>query len=113
MAESSPIGPKVHPATRVVEPEDPMNLHGVEVPGDTELMLRVLVEEFARMGWDADSLMQLARDPNYSALYGLLRTYGEERLRSRITEILNRCGVIRTTTEDAPAEEDLVQLDFN
>ena len=65
--------PKIHPATREILPEDPMEMHGFEVPGDPNLMLRLLVEEYARMGWGAATIVQLARDPNYQALYGLLR----------------------------------------
>ena len=61
--ESEHLAPKVHPASREILPDDPMNLHAVEVPGDTELMLRLLVEEYARMGWNLESLLELARDP--------------------------------------------------
>ena len=56
--------PKVHPATREVLPEDPMDLHGIEVSGDPDLMMRMLVENYARMGWNTDSIMSMARDPN-------------------------------------------------
>ena len=31
---------KVHPASREVLPDDPLSLHGVEVPGDADLMMR-------------------------------------------------------------------------
>lgn len=106
-------GTKVHPATRPVEPDDPMNLHGYEVPGDTELMLRMLVEEYARMGWDLEALMPLFHDPFYQGFHGLLRLYGEEELRKRVGQILSRCGVIRTRDEIAPPPEQLVQLSSN
>ena len=49
---------KVHPATREVLPDDPMEMHGFEVPGDPNLMLRLLVEEYARMGWGAEEILQ-------------------------------------------------------
>jgi hypothetical protein len=104
---------KVHPATREMLPEDPMELHGHELPGDPDLMLRVIVEEFARMGWNADSIMLLACDPNYQAFSGLRALYGVQRLRSRIEHILSRCGVMRVRTmETSPASERLVQLDL-
>ena len=106
--------PKVHPATRPVEPEDPMNLHAVEIPGDTDLMLRVLVEEYARMGWNADAVMDLAVDPFYQGFHGLWRLHGEEELRRRVSAILARCGVVRVTTVHAkpPSDESdqLVQI---
>ena len=43
--------PKVHPATRAVEPDDPMDLDATLVPGDVDLMFRSVVQEYAWMGW--------------------------------------------------------------
>lgn len=104
--------PKVHPATRPVEPEDPMNLFAVEVPGDPELMLRLLVEEYARMGWGLEAIIGLFRDPFYVAAHGLWLHYGEEDLRQRLTVMLGRIGIVRTrTTISAPPSEQLVQID--
>jgi hypothetical protein len=86
-------------------------MHGFEVPGDTDLMLRLLVEEYARIGWDVNPIMLLARNPNYRALHGLWRLYGEDRLRNRVGEILARCGVVRVRTlESNPEPEQLVQI---
>jgi len=108
--------PKVHPATREVLPEDPMEMHGFEVPGDPNLMLRFLVEEYARLGWGTEEMMQLARDPNYQAFHRLLSAFGESELTERIQQILARCGVIRVSTiekKSAPAEPDVVQIDLS
>jgi hypothetical protein len=106
--------PKVHPATRPVELDDPMNLFAVEVPGDPELMLRLLVEEYARMGWGLDALLGLFRDPFYVAAHGLWLHFGEEELKRRLTAMLRRVGVVRTkTTTSAPASEHLVQIDLS
>lgn len=103
--------PKVHPATRSVEPEDPMNLFAVEVPGDPELMLRLLVEEYARMGWGLNELLRLFRDPFYVAAHGLWLHYGEEELRRRLTELLGRLCVVRVkTTINSLPQEQLVQI---
>ncbi len=111
--ESESLAPKVHPASREILPDDPMNLHAMEVPGDTELMLRLLVEEYARMGWNLESLIALARDPFYQAFHGLSQLYGEEDLRRRIAEILGRIGVTRVTTVEAQARsEQLVQVEL-
>ncbi|MBI3837190.1 MAG: hypothetical protein HY288_04555 [Planctomycetia bacterium] len=106
--------PKVHPVTRPVEPDDPMNLYAVEVPGEPELMLRLLVEEYARMGWDLDALVGLFRDPFYVAAHGLWLHYGEEELKRRLTALLGRVGVVRTkTTTRVPPSERLVQIDLS
>ena len=106
--------PKVHPATRTVEPEDPMNLHGIEVEGDPEIMLCMLVEEYARMGYGHAELLNLCRQPFYVGLHGLLQLYGEEELSRRVRGILSQCGVFRVVTSEAvqpPAP--LVQLDVS
>ena len=104
--------PKVHPATRPVEAEDPMQLNAVELTGDPEVMLSVLVEEYARNGFGLEELMTLCRDPFYQGFYGLWKLFGEEELKKKITNIIGRCGVIRTTfTEPAPIPENLIQLD--
>lgn len=103
--------PKVHPASREILPDDPMEMHGFEVPGDPDLMLRLLIEEYARIGLGADAVMQLAGDPNYTAFYALRRSLGEDEFRRRVTGIIARCGVIRVkATESEPPSENLVQI---
>jgi hypothetical protein len=104
--------PKIHPASREILPDDPMEMHGFQVPGDPELMLRLLVEEYARMGYGAAAIMQLARDPNYQAFYGLRKRFGEDGLASRVGQIIARCGVMRVKTrEQSPVPADLVELE--
>jgi len=106
--------PKVHPATRAVEPEDPMNLFAFEVPGDPELMLRYLVEEYARMGWGLEELLRLFRDPFYVAAHGLWLHYGEDELRRRLVNLLSHVGVVRVkTTISSPPAEQLVQINLS
>ena len=105
--------PKVHPATREVLPEDPMDLQGFEVPGDPHLMMRLLVEDYAHMGWKTESIMSLANDTNYQVFHGLLRMFGEDELRRRIADVIARCGVMRVkTTEREPPPTQLVQIDL-
>ena len=106
--------PKVHPATRPVEPEDPMNLFAVEVPGDPELMFRLFVEEYARMGWGLEALMGLFRDPFYVAAHGLWLHYGEEEIRRRLATLMSRVGVVRVTvTTSAPVPDQLVSINLS
>ena len=112
--DQTKAAPKVHPATRAIEPDDPMNLHGVEVDGDPEIMLSMLVEEYARMGCGLDELMDLCRQPFYVGFHGLLRFYGEAELKRRVSGILSRCGVFRVSMrETTPPSEPLVQLDLS
>jgi len=106
--------PKVHPADREVLPDDPLNLHGIEVPGDPELMLRLLVEEYARLGAGTEQILNLARNPFYQSFYGLFRLLGEQELRRRVSEILRRCGVTRVRTREAESPpEQVVQINLS
>jgi hypothetical protein len=104
--------PKVHPATREILPDDPMEMTGFELPGDPDLMLRLLVEDYARMGCGSDVIMQLARDPNYQAFYGLYQLFGEDELRRRVADVISRCGVMRVSKKEAePPPDNLVQIE--
>jgi hypothetical protein len=108
-------GPKTHPASREATPDDPLSLHAFEVPGDPDLMLRLLVEEYARMGCGLEDILRLARNPNYRAFHGLRERYGESQLQERLQAILSRCGVFRIRTREAPPPkeevEDLLQIE--
>lgn len=102
---------KPHPSRRGVEPDDPMNLHGCEVSGDPNLMLRMIVEEYARVGCSLETLVGMCRDPFYHALHGLWLHFGEDELRCRLTEIVARTGVVRVREEfRQPASKQLVQI---
>jgi hypothetical protein len=107
--------PKVHPATRSVEPDDPMTLQATPVPGDPEVMLRCVVQEFAWLGWDAEQILGLFRDPFYPVLHDLRSLYGESGIRERIAELLRQTGVFhfQTSVREEPepaAEPELIQL---
>ena len=107
-----PIGvPKVHPLDREMLPEDPLHIQAFEVPGDTELMFRVVIEEFARMGWDSAAIIGVARDPFYAALHGLWQLYGEKAFRDRVVQVLSRVGVTRVRSFVAPPPSDLLQIE--
>ncbi len=111
-APSDNAVPKVHPASREMLPDDPLDMTAVEVDGDPQLMLRLLVEEYARMGWGVEEIMRLAADPFYVGFHGLLRAFGEQQLRGQIQSILARCGVVRVKTFEVTPDPDpqLVQL---
>jgi hypothetical protein len=106
--------PKVHPATRAVEPDDPMGLHATPVAGDPDVMLRAVVQEYAWLGWDAGQILALFGDPFYPVLNDLRDALGEAGLRDRIDAIFRRAGVyrFRSTVREAPEviEPELVQI---
>ena len=109
---SSNAVPKVHPASREALPDDPLEMQAFEVSGDPELMLRILVEEYTRIGWGVDAIMRLAHDPNFTAFYAFRQLLGADVLRQSISRIVARCGVMRVkTTETEPPSERLVQID--
>lgn len=110
-ASPDPVA-KVHPASREMLPDDPLDLQAFEVPGDAELMLRLLAEEYARLGMGTPEILGLARDPFYVALHGLWQCFGEKGLRERVTAVLSRVGVSRVRIVAAPAVQELVQIEL-
>jgi hypothetical protein len=105
--------PKVHPATRPVEQDDPLEMFATGVPGDPEVMLQCLIQEYAWMGWNTGQIFQLFADPNYPALHSLLCFYGEAVIRERIANLLGQTGVFRcegTVIEEPEPSEELVEL---
>lgn len=109
--------PKVHPTTRPVEQEDPMELMATPAQGDPEFMLQCLVEEFAWLGMGKDELLGLFHSPTYPVLNQLLAHFGAEAVRRRVEELLGRVGVFcvqeSIALDPEPDEEDgadLIQL---
>ena len=104
---------KTHPASREILPDDPMQLNGFQVPGDPELMLRMLVEEYARLGWKPEAIVRMIRDPNYRLFGGLSELFGEKALQQKVEQIVARCGVIKVSlTETEAVSEQLVQIEL-
>jgi hypothetical protein len=100
--------PKVHPATRAVEPDDPLTLYANEVMGDPEVMLQCLVQDYAWMGWGEELILGLFQNPFYPALNQLWRTFGEAGVRTRVAALLRQTGVYRFegTVCEGPEPED-------
>ena len=89
---------ETHPKDRAVEPEDPMSLHADSVEGDPSAMVDSLIEEYARLGWDAPRIENLFRQQFFMATASLGELYGEEGIRERVTAVLARFGVHRFRT---------------
>ena len=110
--------PKIHPATRAVEPDDPMTLHAAEVEGDPDIMLQCVVQDYAWMGWGAEQILSLFRDRSYPVLHQLLSMYGDAGIRERIDELLGQMGVFRVqgfvheSPDPEEGEPELIQLGF-
>jgi hypothetical protein len=88
---------KIHPLTRGVETDDPMELMAEPVPGDPEVMLECLIDEFAWIGCDADELTAMFASPAYPVLNQLLGHFGVDGVRRRVEERLAQRGIVRFT----------------
>ena len=102
--EPSRFVPKVHPASRPVEAEDPLSLHAISLEGDPELMLHCVVQEYAWMGCDGEEILRLFRDPSYPALHALWKHFGETFIRDRISQIVGRAPLFRVATKEQDEE---------
>jgi hypothetical protein len=107
--------PKVHPATREVESDDPMELVAEPAPGDPNEMLDCLIHEFTWMGYGPDRLVPMFRDPEYPVLNQLRDYFGDAEIARRVEESLTGWESLRVTEEfdDTPEpgdEDDLIEL---
>ena len=75
--------------------DDPMHLSADLVEGDPQLMLEGLVEEYARMGCDADQIAAMFENPFFLATHSLAERVGPEAIHDCIERTLQRCGVFR------------------
>lgn len=100
--------PKLHPLARPVEPEDPLILNATSVAGDPDLMIRAVVQEYAWLGWSADEIISLFRDPFFPVLHSLWQTLGDTELRNRIASFVETFGVFRfqSTMVESPDDAD-------
>lgn len=73
--------------------EDPMELVGMVLPGDPgqlEAMAEAIVEEYVRMGWDAERLMTLFRHPMFLATHRIYQQKGEDYVKALIAHTCSR-----------------------
>jgi hypothetical protein len=80
--------------------EDPMELVGMVMPGEAgqlERMAETIVEEYARMGWDARRMMTLFTQPVFMATYRIHQIKGE----AYVKDLLERtCAKYRILTAE-------------
>jgi hypothetical protein len=101
----------------MVESEDPLELMATPAPGDPDVMVESIVQEFVWMGWSAEQLLELFQSPMYPVLNQLREYYGDEVIRQRVEGIVGRAGRLsfRETISDEPDsiaddEPELLQL---
>ncbi|MBM3941585.1 MAG: hypothetical protein FJ316_01405 [SAR202 cluster bacterium] len=70
------------------EPDDPMELVGVELPGgDIDQALDDLVLEYLSIGWSPTEIMFLFRSPHYQATHNIYRQKGHGYVKERIENL--------------------------
>ena len=96
---------RTHPRDRDARGDDPLEISGIQVDGDPEVMLDCIVEEYARLGCDAADILRMFDDPFFQGPYGLTRAFGRDYVRLRVRGVLGRCGVLRVRVVEAPPED--------
>ena len=75
------------------EPEDPVEMIGVQLPGQSEKELRDMAlcfaEEFVREGWGEEKLLKMFQSPFYQGPYLAWKQKGDEFVKSVIKEAIN------------------------
>ena len=78
------------------EPDDPIEMVGMEIPGQSEAALRDMAlcfaEEFVREGWSEEKLFAMFKNPLYAGPYLAWKQKGDEFVKSVIVEALNMWG---------------------
>ena len=84
--------------------EDPLELNGMALVTEvdtTDAMCDCFVEEFLRMGFSAQRILGLFKDPHYTGMNMALQNRGEPFIRDVISEVFARWG--RKTTWPEPS----------
>ena len=86
-------------------PDDPMQVRGDSVPGDQQVMLQCLIEEFAHIGWNAHQIGLLFENKFFLASHGLAERLGQKAVRECIEQTLQRCGVFHFEMSESKANQ--------
>ncbi|MCR4300074.1 MAG: hypothetical protein NUV51_00505 [Sulfuricaulis sp.] len=84
-----------------------MQMQAESVAGDQRVMLQCLIEEFARMGWNANQIARLFENPFFLASHGLAKQLGREAVHECIEQTLQRCGVFHFKVSEAQPTQTL------
>ena len=81
------------------EPNDPMELVCETIPGEAAFLAQCVIEEFALIGYGAEDLLTLFREPVYPMLNNIFRKEGEPFVRGLIEQVLAECGTLKVKTQ--------------
>jgi len=83
---------------KAAEPDDPMSLEAVAVPGgELETMAEAFVEEYARLGMDEEEIYLLFVRRVYFGTHMYFEQQGDEATRRLIRRVISRTGIYRYT----------------
>ncbi len=75
------------------EPDDPVEMVGMQIPGQSEAALRDMAlcfaEEFVREGWNEEKIFAMFKNPFYAGPYLAWKQKGDAFVKSVIVEALN------------------------
>jgi hypothetical protein len=81
------------------DPEDPMEIVGVQLSGQSEAQLRDMTfcfaEEFIRDGWDEEKVFQMFKSPFYQGPYLAWKQKGDVFVRSVIQDAAKQWRPVR------------------
>ncbi len=77
-------------AEKRFEDDDPMVLVAAGVPGDDADAAESFIDEFVRLGFSDEQLLELFRNPFYQATHRIFRTRGEAFVTSLIVQVRER-----------------------
>ncbi len=92
---------------KTAEPDDPMALVGVAMPAGPEgdeamaTMAESLADEFLRMAYSPEQVMQMFRDPFFRMTHAIWQAWGEEKVRGVVNTVARRW--------QSPAPEDVTE----
>ena len=70
------------------DPEDPMELIGVEIPGtDPDQIMDDIIQEYLFMGWSASQILFLFVSPYYGATHQIYKQKGKDYVQERVQRL--------------------------
>ena len=78
-------------------------VEGGVIDGNTELMLRCMVEEYLLAGHSPQEILAMCDQPNYQAFHAAMHSLGRGRAESIVTEAAARVGCHRVQFSESIA----------
>ncbi len=76
------------PKSKEFDPDDPMELVAVEIPGgDADQRMDDIIQEYLFIGWTELQILFLFRSPHYMATHQIYRQRGERYIKGRIQHV--------------------------